>query len=54
MIIALILAWILTLFKLDKLFVSAINQIFNTDYTTAIYWLLFLVIGILIHIKNEL
>ena len=53
MIITLILAWILTLFKLDEAFVNAINQIFGTDYTTAIYWLLFLMIGILIYVKNE-
>lgn len=53
MIITLILAWILTWFKLDEAFTNAINQIFNTDYTTAIYWLLFLIIGILVYIKDN-
>ena len=42
MIRAMILAWILTCFEVDNIFTEAINQIFNTNYTTAIYWLLFL------------
>ena len=48
-----LLAWVLTWFKLDQLFVEGINQIFNTNFTTAIYWLLFLIIGV-IHVLIEL
>ena len=48
MIRAMILAWILTWFNLDNILVNAINQILNTDYTTAIYWLLFFIIGIIV------
>ena len=47
MIEAMILAWILSLFNLDNILVEAINQILNTNYTTAIYWLLFFVIGLI-------
>ncbi len=44
MFIILIMAWILTLFNLDNILVDAINQIFNTDFNTAIYWLVFLLL----------
>ena len=47
MIDAMILAWILSWFNLDNILVDAINQILNTNYTTAVYWLLFLVIGLI-------
>lgn len=48
MIYTMIIAWILTWFNLDNLIVSGINQIFNTDYTIALYWLLFFVIGVIV------
>lgn len=48
-----ILGWVLTLFNLDNLFVQAINQIFNAEYTTAIYWLLFLIIGLIVKIVKK-
>lgn len=48
MIGTMILAWILTWFKLDEILVTAINQILNTNYTTAIYWLLFFIVGLIV------
>lgn len=48
-----IIGCILTWFNLDNLFVQAINQIFNTEYTTAIYWLLFLIIGLIVKIVKK-
>lgn len=48
MIRAMLLAWILTCFNLDNILVEAINQILNTNYTTAIYWLVFFVIGLIV------
>ena len=53
MIRAMILAWILTCFEVDNIFTEAINQIFNTNYTTAIYWLLFLIIGVIVMLIKE-
>ena len=48
-----IVAWILTWFNLDNLFIEAINQIFNVEFNTAIYWLLFLIVGIVIRILEK-
>ena len=48
MISSLIIAWILTWFNLDNVIVNAINEICKTNYTTAIYWFLFFIVGILI------
>lgn len=48
MITTMIIGWILTWFNLDNIFIKAINQIFNTNYTTAVYWLLFFIIGIIV------
>lgn len=48
MITTIILGWILTWFSLDKMFVQAINELFNTNYTVAIYWLLFLIAGFIV------
>lgn len=53
MIGTMILAWILTWFKLDDILVIAINQILNTNYTTAIYWLLFFVIGLIVMLVKK-
>lgn len=53
MIYTMIVAWTLTWFDLDDIFVEAINQIFNTNYTVAIYWLLFLIIGLIVMLIKE-
>ena len=47
MISTLIVGWILTLFNFDVIIIDAINQIFNTDFNTSIYWLAFLIIGLI-------
>ena len=52
MLAALILAWILTWFDLATILINAINQIFNTDFTTAVYWLLFFIIGLIVKLKK--
>lgn len=44
---AMILAWILSWFNLDNILIDAINQILNTNYTTAVYWLLFFAAGLI-------
>ncbi len=44
---SMILAWILSLFNLDNILIDAINQILNANYTTAVYWLLFFVVGLI-------
>lgn len=49
-----ILAWILSLFNLDNILIDAINQILNTNYTTAVYWLLFFVVGLIATIIKRL
>lgn len=41
------LAWILSWFNLDDILIDAINQILNTNYTTAVYWLLFFAAGLI-------
>lgn len=48
MLSTMIVGWILTWFSLDDLIVEGINQIFNTNYTIAVYWLLFFIIGLII------
>lgn len=48
----LIIAWILTWFDLDKLLITGINEIFNSNYTVAIYWLIAFIIGVIVHIKG--
>lgn len=52
MLATLILAWILTWFNLDTILINAINEIFNTDFTTAVYWLLFFIIGLIVKLKK--
>lgn len=52
MISTLIIAWILTWFNLDNILVDAINQICNTEFTVAIYWLIAFIIGVIVYIKN--
>ena len=52
MIFTLIIAWILTWFNLDNLIVDAINQICNTEFNVAIYWLIAFIIGVIVYIKK--
>ena len=52
MVFTLIIAWILTWFNLDNLIVDAINQIFNTEFTVAIYWFIAFIIGVIVYIKK--
>lgn len=39
-------AWILSLFKFDRMFIQAFKELFNKDVTRATYYFLFLCIGI--------
>lgn len=48
MVSTMIVGWILTWFSLDDLIIEGINQIFNTNYTIAVYWLLFFIVGLII------
>ena len=48
MINTMIVGWILTWFNLDDIITEGINQIFNTNYTTSIYWLMFFVVGLIL------
>lgn len=56
MIRTMIVAWILTWFSVDDLIITGINEIFNTDFTVAVYWLVAFIIGAIIciceNIKN--
>ncbi len=56
MIWTMIVAWILTCFSLDDFIITGINEIFNTDFTVAVYWLIAFIIGAIIciceNIKN--
>ena len=53
MISTLITAWILTLFDLDEIIIDAINQLFNTSFNTNVYWLAFLIIGLIGNIIDK-
>ena len=53
MIGTLFVGWILTLFNLDIILIDAINQIFNTDFNTSIYWLVFFIIGMVVRILER-
>lgn len=48
MLSTMIVGWILTWFSLDDLIIEGINQIFNTNYTIAVYWLLFFIVGLIV------
>ena len=41
------IAEILTLFDLDEILITAINEVFGTNYSTSVYWLIVVVIGII-------
>ena len=53
MISTMLFAWILTWFNVDVLVINEINNIFNTSFTTATYWAIFILIGIMRHFKEE-
>ncbi len=54
MIGTMIIAWILTWFNLDNILVDAINQIFNTEFTVAIYWFIALIIGAVVYVIRKI
>ena len=49
----LIVAWILTLFNVDDLIIAGINELFNTDFTIAVYWLIAFIIGAIVYIADK-
>lgn len=54
MIWTLIVAWILTWFSLDEYIITGINEIFNTDFTVAVYWLIAFIIGVIVYIGENI
>lgn len=44
----LLIAWILSLFNFDEIFVKGINELFNKEITIAAYYVIFLGIGVVI------
>lgn len=48
----LIVAWILTWFDIDNLVIDGLNQILNTNFTTAVYWLFFFIIAVISLLKE--
>lgn len=40
------IAWILSLFKFDQLFIQAFKELFSRDVTKATYYFVFLCIGV--------
>ncbi len=53
MLVTIIIGWILTWFNLDNIVVEAINQICNTNYTVAIYWLAIFIVAIIVGIFKK-
>lgn len=49
---ALLIAWFLTLFDVDRVVVTSINEIFETSYSTNIYWLIAFIIGAIGYFKE--
>lgn len=49
-----LVAWILTWFNIDNMIVDGINQIFNTDYTVVVYWLIVFALGAIVGILQEI
>ena len=54
MIGTMIIAWILTWFSIDDLLIKGINEICNSDFSTAIYWLIAFIIGAIIYIIGKI
>lgn len=44
----LILAWFLTLFNLDTILITAVNEVLGTNYSTNVYWLVAFLIAIIV------
>lgn len=51
MIGGLIIAWILSWFNVDDILIQAINEIFNTNFTTAVYYLVAVILGAISNIE---
>lgn len=49
-----LVAAVLHLFNVDKLAVAGINEITNGSYTTSVYWLMFLVCGLVLDVISML
>ena len=49
-----IVAWILSWFSIDDLIIAGINEIFNTNFTVAVYWFVGFVIGATICIGESI
>lgn len=50
----LIIAWFLTWFDFDELFIKGFNELTNRSITIAGYYIIFFVIGLLVDIFNEI
>lgn len=46
-IIILIFAWFLTLFHLDTIIISGLNEVIGTNWSTNVYWLIVVIIAII-------
>ncbi len=46
----LIFAWFLTLFNLDTILITAVNEVLGTNYSTNVYWLVAFLIAIIVAI----
>lgn len=53
MISTILFAWILTWFNVHVIVINEINNIFNTNFTTATYWAVFILIGIIRHFTKR-
>jgi len=51
---ALLLAWFLTWFEFEKIFIGAFNEMFNLSITTNTYYFVFFIAGAVIGIINIL
>lgn len=49
----LILGWFLTLFNVDTLLVSGLNELLGTSFSTNIYWLIIIVIALIVYIVRK-
>lgn len=51
---ALFIAWLLSLFNMDELTSRGINELFDKQTTTASYWFIFLMVGLICDIIETL
>lgn len=51
MVCGLLVAWILSWFNVDDVLIQGINEIFNTNFSVAVYYLIFAILGALSNIK---